>query len=100
MLHSRRSRPGKMRRSTLASVDPGSCARRYRSMRSSWFGGLSWMFSLTVVMSAGCNAVLGLDDLEIASPTLEGGQASAAADCTENRDCNSDAGADGNGAAI
>jgi ABC-type branched-subunit amino acid transport system substrate-binding protein len=69
-------------------------------MRSSWFGGLSWMFSLAVVMSAGCNAVLGLDELEIASPTLEGGQGSAAAECTENRDCNSDARADGNGAAI
>jgi hypothetical protein len=62
-----------------------------------WPGELSRICSITIALcSAGCNAVLGLDDLDVETTEIDG----AVAECTQNSDCNVGAALDGNDAAI
>lgn len=68
-------------------------------MRSSWFGVLSKLCSITAgVCAAGCSAILGLDDLSV-QPAHGDAATAEVVECSTHRDCNPSA-VDGNTAAI
>lgn len=70
-------------------------------MRSRGFGVLSRLCSVaSVVLAAGCNTLIGLDDLSVATNTPDASTPNSAAECSSNSDCNKEPGTDGNAAAI
>jgi ABC-type branched-subunit amino acid transport system substrate-binding protein len=62
---------------------------------------LSGKCSIALALSvAGCNSLLGLDDLSVSNPGVDASMPEAGTGCLTNLECNADGGSDGNAYAI